>query len=736
MSGVTGKNLASSAKQSPTQEGLKIEREIAETAIDSISGENEFAHAVHKIALDHCYALSTKSLSTEPYNSILLRRRELEAMATAEAEVGEGKGNRRLSKERMRKRSTNSGRRDSTSNSPPDATGEKYRKRIFSETSDDGEGRVVKHGIDEEGKANGENDDFKSCEICNEEASKSEGEDKENGEPDGKRRKISCKSKEHALKILERENAHKSAKEKKLKEKYEREQVKAMAKRQAQERAMKKARMKMEEKETRAQEKKTGKKKDKDSGASANPSNTNSVSSAAEKKKARPKSRTVKKEVAAEEEIDIGLWDTSVSEPWVYDRYEAIGLNVDKRFDNYYIVQDEELQRMRSTWLPAYAEVFDEIVGIVNGNYLVRLAQSSETEAKKVVLLFNGKSAERLRTSFGRINWNRTAISWAHARCLELLTDKMLAIYIDILRCLHFKIPVIFGMCGFLEDPRVARFPSYFLLQQLLKSGVPTYFVESGKIDTKDWKFCSSSIVILGPSCIPWDHPYMVEWAEALATMGKIVKFDQGVYPYGKTNACALDIVEKLKQLICKLRNDNPNKKLILVGQFTRARLACFAALEEKVKAIICLGYPLLCPKGILTKEPVLRQRCPVFFILGSKGASCPVPYFQKMCKQLKAHNLVHTVSGGDDLLRIPFSLKYKEHIVQKTAIIKAVSDAGNFLEKVFSNPDMKRLSAAPEKPPPKRKRKKDVNQADKKSTNGKPATAPPTSVSTKVGTN
>ena len=656
----------------------------------SVLPENEFNLAIQKIALDHCYAIPTKSLVNEPYASIMQKKRELKSLAASELKKKEMA---RQSKEN-REQSAASRKRTNRTNSELGSDFEQGDDEMHLEGSTTGKNAICRgfSCSSRLSKASNGDSDFDDNECFAEEPSKGIK----------KRRVSSSKTKDPAEKAKAelKEKLKEEARDRKLKEKVEKEKAKALARKEAQLKQLEKARIKQAEKEQRELARLERKRE-----------RQNELNAAEKKKAGRMKSRSLKKEAQVEEEIDVTGSFNELSEIWLYESYSELGLDVKKDFEGYFLVPDEELERARKEWTAVQITVFDKVIAVINSNYLLRLAQCNEEFAAKSTALCNKKGAEHLRSLFGKYDWNKNLLQWCHQWCLELLTDKLCAIYLDIMRVVQSKVPVLFTIGGFTEVSQ-RRFPNADLLSHILRKGPPSYIKENKGEKAPSWQFPPNSVVILGPSVIPWSHSYMKIWAKCLALLGETVVFD-GERKVGRTKEDAISCVEALCKFISDIRENFPSKNIILVGQFTMARLACFAALEEKVKAIVCLGYPFLSPKGILVKEPVLRQRCPVFFILGSCATSCPVPYFQKMCKQLKAHNSVHVVVGGDDFLRIPYSLKYKEHVLQYTTSRNAVVSAGDFLEKVFLNPDMKKLNSAPEKPPPKRKRKKDTKRGE-----------------------
>jgi len=84
-------------------------------------------------------------------------------------------------------------------------------------------------------------------------------------------------------------------------------------------------------------------------------------------------------------------------------------------------------------------------------------------------------------------------------------------------------------------------------------------------------------------------------------------------------------------------------------------RIGCHVSLEEKVTALICLGYPL-CAMGDRTKlrDRVLRElQKPILFVQGTRDPLCPLDLLNEVRKQMAVPNSLHLVEGGDHSLRL-----------------------------------------------------------------------------------
>ena len=148
----------------------------------------------------------------------------------------------------------------------------------------------------------------------------------------------------------------------------------------------------------------------------------------------------------------------------------------------------------------------------------------------------------------------------------------------------------------------------------------------------------------------------MQRWKDHLATIGRVALFD---YPYMLEKRKRPD---RLPQLIAAHREALARNRhvddgaTVLIGKSMGGRIECHVALEEKVDALVCLGYPL-CAMGDRTKlrDEVLRTlRTPILFVQGTRDSLCPLDLLERVRAEMKTRNVLHVVEGGDHSLIVP----------------------------------------------------------------------------------
>lgn len=148
----------------------------------------------------------------------------------------------------------------------------------------------------------------------------------------------------------------------------------------------------------------------------------------------------------------------------------------------------------------------------------------------------------------------------------------------------------------------------------------------------------------------------MQNWSKRLESIGRVVTFD---YDYMRENRRRPDPLPKLIAAHHAALADaraTAEPPIILIGKSMGGRIGCHLALEEKVDALICLGYPL-CAMGDRMKlrdQVLIALETPVLFVQGTRDSLCPLDLLEAVRTKMKARNILHIVEGGDHSLRVP----------------------------------------------------------------------------------
>src|SRR6266699_973872 len=165
-------------------------------------------------------------------------------------------------------------------------------------------------------------------------------------------------------------------------------------------------------------------------------------------------------------------------------------------------------------------------------------------------------------------------------------------------------------------------------------------------------------LILFAPGAgAPSSHPWMQNWKVRLSEIGDVETFD---YDYMREGRKRPDSLPKLiaahRKALSQARERHPVGSTILIGKSMGGRIGCHVSLEEKVDALVCLGYPL-CAMGDRRKlrDEILRAlTTPILFVQGTRDSLCSLDLLERVRSEMKAPNRLHIVEGGDHSLRVP----------------------------------------------------------------------------------
>ena len=151
----------------------------------------------------------------------------------------------------------------------------------------------------------------------------------------------------------------------------------------------------------------------------------------------------------------------------------------------------------------------------------------------------------------------------------------------------------------------------------------------------------------------PSSHPWMQHWTQRLSTIGDVEVFDYSYMQQGRRRPDPLPVlIAAHRQALVEARR---GRAAILIGKSMGGRIGCHVSIEEKVEAIVCLGYPLS-GGGDQSKlrDKVLRAlQTPILFVQGTRDSLCPLDLLERARTEMKAPSFLHVVEGGDHSLQV-----------------------------------------------------------------------------------
>lgn len=270
----------------------------------------------------------------------------------------------------------------------------------------------------------------------------------------------------------------------------------------------------------------------------------------------------------------------------------------------------------RFGWTKQQLQLYRQAASILDYDQLARLAVSGRPNEGIIRRCSIDKSVARMRLTLASVHWNTELTQWLNSIMFTYLPPTYMASYLDILQSLRAKVPT-------LVDKMLAGRPSHQeYLQAVLKrpwgANVPT---KSRKLPGQ------SPIIVIVPSTLNSTNqqpsPRMKKWFSLLGTMASTAPIQHVIRPYQSLESITEQLIAITRSKIQDLRNEMPNRHIILVGINTGAAIALQVALVETVSSIVCMGFAFNTAKGTrgAPDDRILEITTPVLFILGENSA-------------------------------------------------------------------------------------------------------------------
>ncbi len=181
----------------------------------------------------------------------------------------------------------------------------------------------------------------------------------------------------------------------------------------------------------------------------------------------------------------------------------------------------------------------------------------------------------------------------------------------------------------------------------------------------------------------------MCRWKELLSELGDVIVFD---YPYMQAGRRSPDPFPRLLEAHRKALVDAGRRRQspgVLVGKSMGGRVGCHLSLEQDVRALICLGYPLKSPgkSGKLRDEVLVQMRSPVLFVQGTRDPLCPLDILEDVRSRMTAPNELHVVQTGNHSLEATKTYLKTSEQTQEDLDRDALASIRRFLELVGGRP-------------------------------------------------
>lgn len=181
----------------------------------------------------------------------------------------------------------------------------------------------------------------------------------------------------------------------------------------------------------------------------------------------------------------------------------------------------------------------------------------------------------------------------------------------------------------------------------------------------------------------------MLRWRDQLSSLGDVTTFD---YPYMQAKRRRPDPMPVLlgaHRAVIEQATTGRGAPLVLVGKSMGSRVGCHVAtagdeVARKVRALVCLGYPLKGTSGALRDQVLLALDRPILFVQGTRDALCPLELLKEVRGRMRAPNRLHVVEGGDHSLTLTKTALSRARKTQADVDGESVGAIGQFLGEVL----------------------------------------------------
>lgn len=142
---------------------------------------------------------------------------------------------------------------------------------------------------------------------------------------------------------------------------------------------------------------------------------------------------------------------------------------------------------------------------------------------------------------------------------------------------------------------------------------------------------------------------------------------------------------------IQELKNENPDRRLLLIGMHSSSSIALQVALVEQVSGVVCFGFSYNTvhgPRG-LPDDHLLKLSCPILFMIGQNSVRASEEELEMIREKLNQNSLLQTITvgGADDFLRISKKKRKFEGLTQEMVDNLIVDEIADFASKCVQRP-------------------------------------------------
>ncbi|XP_062554041.1 KAT8 regulatory NSL complex subunit 3-like [Armigeres subalbatus] len=336
-------------------------------------------------------------------------------------------------------------------------------------------------------------------------------------------------------------------------------------------------------------------------------------------------------------------------------------------------------------WSIQQIRLFSKITKLLDMDRLARLTIADKQHEPVHRRMVIDKSVGRLRQALSSVTWDPRLTQWIHGLLVESLPPSYLAAYIDILQTLKAKLPnlvdkMIFG--------RPINMHQELLGPVLKKPWEPI-------VAHKNRKLPGQPYIVVVPSGPNMTSPStrLQKWYSLFATMASVIPITMPPQGNAVLKQSIQNVSEQMvavtRTKIQEVRQEAPNRPIILVGFNAGAALAIQIGLVEAVSCIVCLGFAYNTVNGTrgAPDDHITDITAPVLFVIGQMSARSSQEEIELLRERMIAQTSLVVVGSADDCLRVCKSKRKIEGVTQSMVDNMVMDEVAEFATNSLLNP-------------------------------------------------
>lgn len=336
-------------------------------------------------------------------------------------------------------------------------------------------------------------------------------------------------------------------------------------------------------------------------------------------------------------------------------------------------------------WSVQQIRLFGKVTKLLDMDRLARLTIAEKQHEPVHRRMVIDKSVGRLRQALAGVSWEPRLTQWIHGLLIDSLPPSYLAAYIDILQTLKAKLPnlvdkMIFGK-------------SFNLSQDLLGPVLKKPWEPI--VSHKNRKLPGQPYIVVCPSGPNMTSPStrIQKWYSLFSTMASVIPINMPAQGASLQRQTVQNVAEQMVSVtrakIQDVRQESPNRPIILAGFNSGAALAIQIGLVEAVSCIVCLGFSYNTvngPRGA-PDDHITDVTAPVLFVVGQMSARTSQEEMEFLREKMVAQTSLVVVGSADDCLRVCKSKRKIEGVTQSMVDNMVMDEVAEFATNCLLNP-------------------------------------------------